>query len=184
MIYEMRTYDLHPGKLAEFEDGFGKAYQEHRSKLSKLAAFWHTEIGPLHQVIHVWPYPTIDERVRIRDEAARSGHWPPPNAALIARMHSDIMLPVPGASELPAGRHGPWFEICISTYRTAALGRLSAAAAGSIAWYSEIGSLNKLVQIFPLRSLDQRKGPPALPAELLISTESKVVVASSFSPLQ
>jgi hypothetical protein len=27
-----------------------------REKHSKLGAFWHTEFGPLNQVIHVYPY--------------------------------------------------------------------------------------------------------------------------------
>ena len=183
MIFEMRTYDLHPGKVAEFEDGFGRAY-ERRQRFSRLAAFWHTEIGPLHQVIHVWPYGSVEERLRIRSEAVKDGHWPPPNSALIARMQSDIYLPVPGAPELVPGRHGPYFEICISTYRTATLARITEAlGARSIAWYSEIGSLNKVLQIFPLRSLDERKAQP-LPPDLLVCVESKVVMPSSFSPVQ
>lgn len=45
MIYEMRTYSLVPGSLAEVEKRFGEAYQ-YRKKYSELAAFWHTEIGP------------------------------------------------------------------------------------------------------------------------------------------
>jgi len=99
-------------------------------------------------------------------------------------MQSDIYLPVRGAPELVPGRHGPYSEISISTYRTATLARIIEALGGrSIAWYSEIGSLNKVLQVFPLRSLDQRKAQP-LPPDLLISVESKVVVPSSFSPVQ
>ena len=55
MIYEVRTYSIKPGGVAEFERRFGEALP-HRTKYSPLGAFWHTEIGPLNEVIHVWPY--------------------------------------------------------------------------------------------------------------------------------
>ena len=58
MIYEVRTYTLKPGSVATFEENFSKALP-HRLKYSPLAAFWHTEIGPLNQVIHVWPYESL-----------------------------------------------------------------------------------------------------------------------------
>jgi hypothetical protein len=52
MIYEIRTYQLKVGSLAEVQKRFGAAY-EHRQKYSPLAAFWHTEIGPLNEIVHV-----------------------------------------------------------------------------------------------------------------------------------
>ena len=76
MIYEVRTYDIKPKSQAEVEKRFGEAY-EHRKKLSPLAAFWHTEIGSLNQIIHVWGYKDMEERHRIRSEAVKSGGWPP-----------------------------------------------------------------------------------------------------------
>jgi hypothetical protein len=53
MIIEMRTYTLQPGTLAEVEKRFGASLPG-REKHSKLAAFWHTEVGQLNQIIHVW----------------------------------------------------------------------------------------------------------------------------------
>ena len=50
-IYEFRTYTLKPGTVAQAEKNFGEALPE-RIKVSPLAAFWHTEIGPLNQIIH------------------------------------------------------------------------------------------------------------------------------------
>ena len=64
MIYEVRTYTLKPGGVPQFEANFAEALP-HREKYSKLAAFWHTELGPLNQVIHVWPYADLDERTKI-----------------------------------------------------------------------------------------------------------------------
>ena len=48
MIYEMRTYDLKPRSLPEVLKRWGEAIEK-RTKLSPLAAFWYTEIGPLNQ---------------------------------------------------------------------------------------------------------------------------------------
>ena len=73
MIIEMRTYTLQPGTLAEAEKRFGEALPI-REKHSKLAAFWHTEIGPLNQIIHVWAYDSFEHRAecpRRRNKGAR-----------------------------------------------------------------------------------------------------------------
>jgi len=75
MLYEVRTYTLRPGTVAEFEERFAKRLPL-REKHSKLGAFWHTEFGPLNQVIHVYPYDDLRQRTSVRaamaqDTAAR-----------------------------------------------------------------------------------------------------------------
>ena len=95
MIYEVRTYTLKPGSVPTFEENFAKALP-HRLKYSPLAAFWHTEIGPLNQVIHVWPYESLDERTRIRAEAVQDPNWPPANDPdMYVNMESEIFIPAP-----------------------------------------------------------------------------------------
>ena len=76
MIYEIRTYRVKVGSLPEVEKRFGEGY-EYRKKISPLAAFWHTEIGPLNEIIHVWPYENLGERNRLRADAVKAGNWPP-----------------------------------------------------------------------------------------------------------
>jgi len=65
VIQEIRTYRIVPGSLAEVEKRFGEAYEK-RKKYSELTAFWHTEIGPLNEIIHVWGYRDLAERDRER----------------------------------------------------------------------------------------------------------------------
>src|SRR6266567_4303951 len=65
MIIEMRTYTLRPGSIAEVEKRFGAALPA-REKHSKLAAFWHSEVGPLNQIIHVWAYDSFEKRAAAR----------------------------------------------------------------------------------------------------------------------
>ena len=76
MIYEFRTYTLKPRSLGEVEKRYAEAY-EYRKKYSPLAAFWHTEVGPLNRIIHVWPYDNFEERTRIRAESQKLEGWPP-----------------------------------------------------------------------------------------------------------
>ena len=69
MIYEVRTYTLRPGTVAEFEERYAKRLPL-REKYSKLGAFWHTEFGPLNQVIHVYPYEDFQQRAAVREAMA------------------------------------------------------------------------------------------------------------------
>src|SRR5262245_56707719 len=71
MTDEVRTYPLRPGgAVAEFEERFAKRLPL-REKHSKLGAFWHTEFGPLNQVIHVYPYEDLQQRTAVRAALAR-----------------------------------------------------------------------------------------------------------------
>ena len=115
MIYEMRTYDLKPRSLPEVEKRFGEIYEK-RKKYSELAAFWHTEIGPLNQIIHVWPYKDLEERGRIRAAAVKDGAWPPDTGEFIVAMRSEIMIPFAISPELKPGKMGPYFEMRTYTY--------------------------------------------------------------------
>src|SRR5258706_330218 len=110
MIYEIRTYRVKVGSLPEVEKRFGEAY-ENRKKISPLAAFWHTEIGPLTEIIHVWPYENISERNRLRAEAVKAGNWPPKIAEFIETMQSEIVVPFAFLPDLKPGKMGPFFEM-------------------------------------------------------------------------
>ena len=124
MIYEVRTYDLQPQSLAEVEKRFGEAY-EYRKKVSPLAAFFHTEIGPLNQIIHIWPYKDMAERDRLRAEALKAcdGHWPPKTAEFIMAQRTDIFHAFPFSPEIKPGKQGPFFEM--RTYTVANHGEMA-----------------------------------------------------------
>ena len=63
MLYEVRTYRLKQGTTNKAIDAFAEGYEQ-RKKHSELAAFWYTEIGPLNEIIHVWPYESMDIAAR------------------------------------------------------------------------------------------------------------------------
>ena len=125
MIYEVRTYTLKPGSVPTFEENFGKALP-HRQKYSPLAAFWHTEVGPLNQVIHVWPYESLDERTRIRAEASQDPNWPPANDPdMYVNMESEIFIPAPFMRPLGNDQElGNIYEMRSYTYKTGSMGEV------------------------------------------------------------
>jgi NIPSNAP len=209
MIYEMRTYDLYPHVVPEFEATFGEAYAK-RQRFSRLAAFWHTEVGPLNQVIHVWPYKDIEERNRIRAAAVADGSWPADNARFIMKMSSEIMVPLAIMPKIVPARVGPYFEICTEIYATGELPKIIKSWEKSISvrlqfgpvcaiWFSELGNLNKFQHIWPYQSLSHRQevqdklrstgvwpihgGNAKERTYRLELQESKIVMPSAFSPL-
>ncbi len=213
MIYEMRTYDLKPHTLADVELRFAEAY-EHRKKHSLLAAFWHTEIGPLNQIIHVWGYKDMADRTKIRAEAIKDGTWPPKIKEFVINMRSDIMVPLSMSPELKPAKMGPYFEMRTYTLASGAeLPKLHALWERGIpertklsplcaAWISEVGALNRFVHIWPYKSIDERNAirdqakaagvwPPSLlskklglPGYEMIAQENKILMPSAFSPIQ
>src|SRR3984893_6049840 len=94
MIYEVRTYTLRPGTVAEFEERYAKRLPL-REKHSKLGAFWHTEFGPLNQVVHVYPYDDLQHRTRVRAAMAQDAQRNalPGGQDLIVAQEAEIMNP-------------------------------------------------------------------------------------------
>src|SRR5438132_257570 len=118
MIYEIRTYTLHPGKVAEYEKRFAEAYA-FRSKYSSLYGFWHTEIGPLNQLVHIWPYESLQQRADIRGSAAKdpSGKWPPGTNDLAMTQESDIIVPISTMAQAQGPQEwGGLYELRMYTY--------------------------------------------------------------------
>ena len=76
MIYELRTYTVKPGTLAEMVKASGTVSRDIRGdEYGKLEGYWTTEIGPLNQVMHLWSYRDLEERARLRTELAKNPRW-------------------------------------------------------------------------------------------------------------
>lgn len=76
MIYELRTYTLRPGSLAGVVKNSAEVGRRIRGDdCGKLEGYWSTEIGTLNQVIHLWSYPDLNERQRLRAELAKNEAW-------------------------------------------------------------------------------------------------------------
>jgi hypothetical protein len=180
MIYEFRTYTLKPRSLAEVEKRYAEAY-EYRKKYSPLTAFWHTEIGPLNEIIHVWGYKDLAERARIRAEASKDANWPPKIRDFVVDQDVEILTPLSFVPDITPGTLGPIFEI-----------RRYSLMAGSLPgvakrWEGAIGERIKLSPlVLAVREQARKAGiwPPAGGGDELIAQSSKIVMPSAFSPLQ
>lgn len=76
MIYELRTYTLKHGTTANVAKAAGEVGRAVRGdNFGKLEGYWVTEIGHLNQVMHLWSYPDLNERQRLRGELARNPRW-------------------------------------------------------------------------------------------------------------
>src|SRR5256884_7694571 len=120
MIVEFRTYTLNPGTTPQFEERFAEALPT-RTKVSPLAAFWHTEVGPLNQVIHVWPYEDMGARTRIREEATKQPGWPPNTREFVVSQKSQVFIPAPFSPKLDPAQHGGIYEIRLYTLKPGAV---------------------------------------------------------------
>ena len=132
MIYEIRTYDLKPRSTEEF----GRRTAErlpYRLGFSSLGGFWYTEVGPLNQVVHIWPYEDLNQRADVRGRAVAGGGWPPDNGEFIIEMRSEIFLPAPFMAPLEERDLGPVYEMRSYTYRAGDIPRVLDAWAGGIA---------------------------------------------------
>ena len=98
----------------------------YREKYSPIAAFWHTEIGPLNQIIHVWGYDSLEERERIRAEAGKDPHWPPKiTPGNIVNMNSEVWTPAPFMGPMGGDQAlGDIYEMRIYTYANGAMPEL------------------------------------------------------------
>ncbi len=205
MIYEVRTYTLKPGNVAQFEENFAKSLPA-REKYSKLGAFWHTDIGPLNQVIHVWPYESVDERNRIREEARQDPDWPPRNDPdIYVKQESEIWNPAPFMRPMGGDQAlGNIYEMRIYTYKTGTMGEVIKRWAEAVphreeysplaaAMSSELGGLNKWMHVWPYKDLEDRNRVreeasksehwPPQTREFLVKQENKRLVPASFSPM-
>ncbi len=208
MIYEVRTYTLKPGSVAQFEENFAKALPA-RQKYSKLGAFWHTDFGPLNQVIHVWPFEDLQERKAVRDSMAADTELEQfrPASGVIVAQESEIYIPAPFMRPLGGDQAlGNFYEMRTYTFLPGAMPALLESWAEAVphreeysplaaGMYSELGGLNKWVHIWPYQSPEERnsireesrKGghwpPQGSYRESMIKQENKMLIPASFSPM-
>ena len=204
MIYEIRTYELKPRSLPEYERRTGEKIPG-RVKYSQLGGYWRTEVGLLNQVVHIWPYEDLNQREEIRAKVVADGVWPADNTDLTLDMQSEIYKPAPFMTPLGERTIGPLYEMRTYTYPNGSMPRVLEAWGKAIAereklsplagcWYSEIGSLNKFIHMWAYSSADERQRVRAEAADsgvwpprggvAPLRQENKFLVPFAFSPMQ
>ncbi len=208
-VYEVRTYTLRPGTLAEFVERFAKRLPL-REKHSKLGAFWQSEVGPLNQAIHVYPYDDLGHRTAVRSALAQDGALQqlPGGRDLIDTQEAEIVIPAPFSRPLGSRDFGTGniYEIRTYTYAPGDIPKVLDAWSKAIetrerfsplvaSWTSELGTLNKFTHIWVYKDLNERarvreesrkpggQWPPQSGVRP-VRQENKVVVPAAFSPVR
>ncbi|EGO04629.1 hypothetical protein SERLA73DRAFT_173886 [Serpula lacrymans var. lacrymans S7.3] len=96
-IFELRTYQLKPGTLLEWENAWRKGIEARRKFVAPVGA-WFSQIGRLHQVHHMWQYPSLEARKEMREKAWQIDGWAETvskTSQLAKFMDSFVLLPLP-----------------------------------------------------------------------------------------
>jgi hypothetical protein len=179
-----------------------------REKHSKLGAFWHTEFGPLNQVVHVWPFEDLQHRQNVRDAMSQDKDLQAMRGTdLIANQESEIYIPAPFMRPMGGDQAlGNVYEMRSYTFLPGAIPGLIESWAKAIpqreeysplaaGMFTELGSLNKWVHIWPYQSLADRDRvrqetrqagiwpPGGAYRESMVKQENKVLIPAEFSPM-
>src|SRR2546427_784418 len=92
-IFELRYYTLKPGTLPDVAAGWEAKLPE-RTKLSPVVLAGGVEFGRANGFVHIWAYSSLDQRARVRDDARQKGVWPPPGGPdRLLTQENKILLP-------------------------------------------------------------------------------------------
>ena len=204
MIIEMRTYVLKPGTVPAFMERFAEGLTA-RLQFSKLGGIWHSEVGTLNQVIHVWPYENFEDRERIGQAARKTGKWPPNTHEFILFQENKILQPAAFSPPLEERKLGNIYDIRTYTYKPGTMSTVLERFAKVIparvklsplagAWHSAIGSLNQYIHVWAYRDAGEREriraeaqkkveGWPPQTREFMLKQENALVLPAPFSPL-
>jgi len=99
MLVEQRTYILHPGKVSEYLSLYEREGLKVQTRhLPRLVGYFHTEIGELNQIVHMWAYRDLGERTTCREALAADPDWKAVLSKLVLlidHMETKILVPAP-----------------------------------------------------------------------------------------
>ncbi len=172
MIYELRTYTLVPGTQADYlrlNRDVGRKIRG--DKYGKLEGSWTTEFGTLNQFVHLWSYPDLNERGRLRQALMKDEAWVkeyvPQIRPMIVTQENKILSAVDGvpltapaggkhvyelrAYRLHVGRAREWVG-----HFTAALPVRQKYSKIVGLWTTEVATLNQVVHLWAYNDLNHR----------------------------
>jgi hypothetical protein len=211
MINELRTYTLLPGTLPQYLKLTAEVGRKIRGdRYGKLEGFWSTEFGTLNQVVHLWTYPDLNERDRLRGELARNDEWtkgyiPQIRPFMVAQQNKILspVLPLTPPTDAghvyelrwyraQVGRVGEW----LGHFKEIMPTREKYSKNVGV-WQTEAGPLNEAVHLWAYRDLNDRAATrgkvlqdPAWQAFLqksapcLAEMNSVVLIPAAHSPMK
>ena len=170
MIYELRTYTFHPGKLGDYLKLNAEVGRKIRGDAyGKFEGGWTTEFGVLNQYVHLWSYPDLNERERLRQELAKNEAWRTEYVGkirpLMMAQQNKIMSPVTAIK--PPTDTGNVYELRWYRAYPGRLGEWLSLATGVLPtrekysrnvgyWQTEVAQLNEGVHLWVYKDLNER----------------------------
>ncbi|MGD9805740.1 MAG: NIPSNAP family protein [Hyphomicrobiaceae bacterium] len=211
MIHELRIYTAPAGMVGEMAKNSGTVARAIRGdNYGKLEGYWMTEIGALNQVVHLWSYPDLNERARLRGELGKNERWTNEYLPLIRPMllRQDIRLMNPviaprkpentknvyelRAYRIKPGRAKEWVNHIMEVMPVR---EKYSKPVGM--WITEAGQPNEVVHIWAYPDLNARAAARAAAvadpqwqgflkkaAPLLEDMSSTIMLPSAHSPMQ
>jgi hypothetical protein len=210
MIYELRTYTLVPGSQGQYlklNAEIGRAVRG--DKYGKLEGAWTTEFGTLNQYVHLWSYPSFEERTHLRGELAKNADWGAYTAQIrpfILAQENKLLsavLPVQPPADgghmyelrwyrTQTGKAGEW----LNHFKAIMPTREKYSRRVGL-WQTEMGQLNEVVHLWAYRDLNDRVATRAKVAQdpewqaflgkatpLLAHMQSTILVPTAVSPMR
>jgi NIPSNAP len=212
MIYRIDTYDLRPRTVPVVESAFEKEY-DNIGIPDELVGSFHTEFGPLNQIIQIWCFDHADDAHKFA--ALRlSSYMIEKMGPHLVRVETEMLALASFSPELREGSLGPYYELRTYFYPLDQWEKLESSwkralplrnALGSPVagiWTSLSGAINSFTHLWPYRSLQERehlrqkvretgKWPPYQfdieeggTGYSLLSQSNKLMLPASFSRLQ
>jgi NIPSNAP len=211
MIHELRIYTLKVGTGATVAKNAAEVGRAIRGdNYGKLEGYWITEIGPLNQVMHLWSYPDLNERARLRGELARNPRWTGEYVPLIRPnlVRQDIRLLNPVIGPVKPAKEGNIYEFRYYRIAPGGINKWVELFKGALPvrekyskivglWMTEAGQPNEVCHIWAYADLNARatartsatKDPGwqeflKTSAPLVDEMHSTVMLPAPHSPLQ
>jgi hypothetical protein len=137
MLYELRSYLIAPGRLADYVDAVRDVGRPVRGdRYGKLEGHWCSQSEPFDRIVTLWTYTDFAERERLRVLLDKDERWKKDFLPLlrgIVLVQDNQLMEAVGAIRAPQGRHV--LELC--TERT--------IPGKSSAW------LHEFLEVLPIR---------------------------------
>ncbi len=143
MIYEIRTYTIPPGKVPEYYEKFGEIFEK-RQAVTRMVGMFHTEVGDLNRIMHIWEYESAAHREETRKAVAQNDWWPPPTVHLIQSQVTKICTTPAFRPEPRLGEFGSIYEFRTYAIIPGKMGDVVAKWTEHIAAREELSPLSAL----------------------------------------
>jgi hypothetical protein len=96
-VFELRHYRIVPEHFAAYMK-LGAEMHKHRVQHSQMAGYWVPEMGGQNEVVHMWPFSSLEHRREVRAACAKDQGWQgeylKPTRHMVQHQTNQLLVPV------------------------------------------------------------------------------------------